>query len=145
MKIPMVVALLLLGCCFLLATKAEATEIEIKVSVKPYAHAPFVVPGEPYKSNIVLLTPSALNKKARAVNVVVFLHGFNTDVADQGFISILKAGFETAFGDSTNTVLIAPQLAYKAEKRAAGALEEKDGLQRISSSRCSRKTASEAR
>jgi hypothetical protein len=109
--------------------KARATAMETIVA--PYANAPFVVDGEPNRSNVLVMIPPMFDRDAELIWVIIYLHGFETDVSDTPFINTVELGFDAAYGNATNAILVAPQLAFKAKSGESGRLGEKDGLSNL--------------
>ena len=120
----------------------------LQISIADYKNAPFPhesrkngrvfddltknISVEHYQSSrIAVMLPEKLEKKNGAVNIVFHIHGQNANIEDLVFIDLVSAAFDGAYGDATDTVLIAPQFALNAEDNGGGKLEEENGLERL--------------
>lgn len=107
-------------------TNSFAKETRIVTSIYRCYNAPFPKGGH---NEVVVVKSTAFDQKVSTVDVIIYIHGMKANITEKAYVEKLQMGFRGAYGNSIDTILVAPQFAFMEESNAAGKLEEKNGLQ----------------
>lgn len=128
-KFATILIALLMGVLALSASVSYASNPDVLVSVlKCKKYAPFPKDGHP---EVLFIRSHVFDQNSPTVNVIISFHGFEDIVTRPTSVEINQDGFGGAYGNSTDTIMIVPQLKYNEARRAAGKMEEKYGLEKL--------------